>query len=380
VRLIMMLGIAFLSTQGSFKATAAEGLVIGADTKLKYDSNIFKVIDKTSDIIFVVSPQVSYAGAYGKHNATFGYEGDYALYRENSEVNYTNHTLSGGLSLSLTQKWRTVVGLQYFDRVEQPGTNNRILIGDSEYTQFERKQFNLTNTYGNANSMGRIVVKYNNNSINYTNNNQEFRDRTINDLISSFYYRFGANTQLVLEVRLSDSNANRKDLADFSFKQRSYLGGIVWKATANTEGTFLVGHQSSDFKNPKIESLSGLSYFADVEWSPNENSSVKFGLSRTVRESSARELTGLDTSAYSFVWYNKLKNRFSLNANITHRLDRFGSGAIRKDTTNIVSFAITYDAFEWLDIFSEIGFANRNSDLREFTYDSRNITIGFIVR
>lgn len=354
-----------------------EGLGFGVDTQLIYDDNIFREQDKESDTILQVAPVVGYVGLYGKHKIKAGYKGEYALFTENSDVNYTNHAAQADLDLSLTSKWSTKLGFRYLDKVEEPGTNNRELNDALDFTKYDALRANLETAYGTKDSIGQIVFKYARQTFNYRNNSQEYRDRTTDDVTGTFFWRVAPKSRVIFELRNAESSADNMTGVNQSFSQTSYLTGVTWEATAKTEGSLRIGYQDTQFDNPLIADLDGLSYFVDVDYKPDSDSLINVALSRTTRDNAELVLAGLETTDYAISWKNQLANNTDIKLEYNYRKDNFGGGASsRQDDTHRIRGKLSYEAYEWLLVYTNLDYMSRDSDNVIYEFDNSRVSLG----
>ena len=358
----------------------SEGVELELDLRTVFDDNVFRVNDGVSDTIFELSPTASYTGLYGKHQFTAEYEGEYAIFTDNSDINYNNHKANAQLDLSITSKWSAELELQYLDRIEEAGVNNNVLEGATEFTNFDSTKARIQTAYGTDDAPGQAVLSYTKQDFNYSGNNQSFRDRTIDDITGTFYYRVAPKSRAIFEVRSADVQSDSVFGFNQSFEQISYLTGLTWKATAKTEGSLRVGYQDTDYDNPLIADLDGLSYFGDIDWRPDTDSIVNIALSRTARDNAELVLAGLETTDFEISWKNQLRNRLSLKLLYNYRKDEFGSGrGERSDDTNRAQILLTYQSLRWLEIFTEYEYRSRDSDDEIYQFDNNQFSIGVII-
>lgn len=360
--------------------TQIEGAAFEFNSQIVHDDNIFRVQDKESDTFIKLSPTFAYKGLYGKHQLTTAYEGDYALYTNNSSVNYNNHKAMANLELGLTSKWNMSLGLLYLNQVEQPGINNQVLNDVNEFNQFSRTRFNIRTAYGRTSSTGQLVFNFARHNYDYKNNNQAYRDRSQSDVSGTFYWRIAPKSRMIFEVRAADVNSDNTLGFNQTFEQLSYLTGVTWEATGKTEGAIRVGYQDTNYENPLIADLDGLSYFADIDWRPDTNSIVTLALSRTARDNPELVLAGLETTDFSLRYETPIIGNFDLAVKYSYRNDKFGGGSsARSDKTNAIKGEISYSAYSWLDVFVGLEHMMRNSENTIYEFDNNRISIGAIV-
>ena len=156
----------------------------------------------------------------------------------------------------------------------------------------------------------------------------------------------------------------------FDSKERRFLVGVTWEATAATSGTVKVGQIRKDFTSSIIKDFSGTGWDAIVQWAPQSYS--RFGLT-TVKEFG--ESTGLGdfilTKRYGANWTHDWNSRFTTIASITRAKDDFANGA-RNDTTDSFGFRVSYKVLRWLTLGGDLTNTDRDSNNAAFKY-KRNI-------
>lgn len=346
-------------------------------SEASYNDNIFGIEEKTSDTILAVIPQLVYKGEYGKHSFTSKYEGNYNVFSKNNDVNYFNHELESTVDLSHSTKWDSKIIADIAKRVELPGTNNQALTNVTEYNSLATYRLILQSSYGKRDSIGQLVFRYSRQNFNYKNNNQSYRDRSTDELRGTFFWRFAPKSRAQFQLRHSKVSSDQELSFNQTATQNSMLAGLEWEATSKTQGSVLVGYQNTNFDNPLIESISGLSYFLDVDYLPDSTSKLNLSLSRTTRDNATVIVGGLETTDLAASWKSKIKQRMYVDAKLILRNDKFiGINDSRKDDNVELAVEFGYAAYRWLDLYSSFKRLNRNSDLNTFEFDNNQLSIG----
>lgn len=375
---LMACAIALSFPYCAFAQQAPIGFSAEAALAAGTDSNVLRLSDnETSDTILEVAPQLNFVELYGKHRFEAKYEGDYVRFSDFDSLNYSDHRATLNAKLEHTTRFRTEFTYKYEDIVELPGINNSVTQALEEYNQVDQQNLTAKMTYGRNDAAGQGVFRYDHRKRDYTNNNQDFRDYTLNRVIATFYYRISPNTRLLLEA--SDSNLSY-DTNTFNPGSiyKNYLIGAEWRPSAKTRGIIKVGQQDQDFDRPEFSDISGLAYYLDIFWQPNTYSLIQIGASRATRESSEIGVGSFVVSDFTVKVQHELTSRLSVNAFYTYGED----DVVLSDNVNLkrqhLEFKLLHENNKWFDSFIGLEYFTRDSDESVYSIKTNQITVGII--
>lgn len=356
-----------------------QGFTPSVEINLLQDSNIYRTADEIDDTIASVAPKFAYNQLYGKQAVGVLYKGEYTNFSDSNNLNYANHDIAVKALLDHSYSLSSEFAVNYQDKIEQPGTNNAVTSQLGEFTQRSTKGVSAKVFYGAKQSKGQIVASYVQRKLRYKNNNQEFRDYDNDKLIGTFFYRVAPKTRILLEASAAnldyDSNLN----FDYSSKQKSYLAGVEWNATAITSSVFKIGYQDVDYANSLISDLSGLSYFLDMFWKPNTYTLFKVGASRAARESAEQSVGGYLSNEFSLGVEHEFTRRTQLSVGYQYIEYDFNYSQSRKDELQDISVTLKYQSKHWLQLQVGFDLIERESSSQLYDFDARVINAGVVL-
>ncbi|WP_289029404.1 outer membrane beta-barrel protein [uncultured Paraglaciecola sp.] len=367
--LSMALVLALLS--GRVLAQSRQGLIIDGTIVASFDDNVFRSNVEESDRVIQFTPTISLNGLYGKHNFAFEYVGDFAQYSENSDFNYFQHNFNGFALLDINRTINAQFNLFYQDKIEKPGVNSSLLDDDAEeFNEYTITGLNAALFYGTKRSLGQLVLIFDVNNRDYSNNSQEFRDVDSSAITARFFYNLGDKTRLLLEAGTGDYDYIQNETTiDRSNSELELLAGVTWEATAKTSGVFRVGYKNKEYNSDQFKTISGLSYFFNVEWQPTSYTSFSLGSTKNPNESAQINEGGLFRTTYSIEAQHEITSRTNFLTEYKFYKDEVALfEGNRTDEREEFSVGVGFIINRWLD--SKVGYRylNRTSELDTFNY------------
>ncbi|MBL4630154.1 MAG: outer membrane beta-barrel protein [Paraglaciecola sp.] len=356
-----------------------EGFAPSVTVNLLQDNNVYRTTDEISDSITSVAPTFVYNELYGKQAIKAQYKGDYAFFSDNSSLNYFNHDLLVMALLDHSYSLSSVFTAKYQNKIEQPGTTNALTSLLTEFNQRSIAELSSKVLYGAQKSKGQIVASYAQSKFRYENNNQEFRDYDREKIAGTFFYRIAPKTRFLLEANMVNLDYINNTNFDFSSKQKSYLAGVEWNATAVTSSVFKIGYQDVAYVNDVISDLSGLSYFLDMFWKPNTYSLVKIGASRAARESAEQSLGGFLSNEYDLDVEHEFTRRTKLSVSYQYIEYDFDNNQSRKNKSQNISITLKYQSKRWLQMHIGYEVIKRESTSQQYEFDARVVNAGLVM-
>jgi len=367
-----------LLLQSPVRAEERQGLLLNAGLSVLSDSNITRTADEISDKSAIFSPQLQFLSNVGQHKFVFDYQGDFAVYNDNSQYNYNDHELKLGAIFDHSYRINSEFKLGYQNKVEEPGSNSAQTQLSEEFNELTRKSALAKFYYGTSASNGQFVLGVDHNQQRYTNNQQSYRDLDRNKFTSTFFYRMAPKTRLLLEASVAKINYVEVSLFGAPTSDENlYLAGVEWEATAITSGTFKIGYQKKDYENERFNDIDGLSYFLDMIWKPNTYTTIKMGAERSTSESAEQDIGGFISTGYSFSLEHALSERTQLNTKYQHDKSDLTFAQNRTDKRKRITVGITHSLRTWLDINLNYGYLARssNDEIYDFSSDTVELSL-----
>jgi len=349
--------------QSSLLAEERQGLLLNAGLSVVSDSNITLSSDEVSDKSAIFSPQIQYLSNINKYQFEFDYQGDFAVYNNNSQYNYNDHGISVSALTDHSVRVNSEFTLGYQKKIEEPGSSNAVFSLNNEFNQITSKSVLAELYYGTSVSSGQFVFGLAHDQRRYSNDEQRFRDMDKTSLSSTFFYRMASNTRLLLEANMGTNDYTQvTQFTDRSSNDTRYLAGIEWEATAATSGIFKLGYQSKKFDDERSENLSGLSYLVGLTWQPNAFNKVTAGVDRSTDESAQQDIAGSTNTSYSLTLEHAVTPLTSLNVRYDKYKSAYRFEQNSTDTRKRFEMGIAHSLQPWLYINLDYRHLTRNSN------------------
>lgn len=352
------------------------GVIASAELLFANDSNVQKNAFGVEDSYFGLAPEIEYRNFIGKHELTLGYEGEYRQFSDLDNLNFNNHLVNAGVSLDHSLRFKSEFTATFEDAREDPAQVNSGLAQLSEFTKFERTMLSADVIYGTEDSKGQFVNSFELGSVEYTNNEQSFRNLSSLGAIVQFFYRLAPNTRAVIEVSSFDFEYSEvPTLFDQSSNQTSTMLGIEWRASEQLFTTILLGHQKKKFNDEMFGNIEGLTYALNLNWFPTIATDLTVVAFKTASESAIRGFGGTLNTSLNIALEHRISEKNSIYSNYIYAKNEFN---IRSDVNNSFQFGIQYRAKNWMDLKLEYVFEERDSGFESFNFNSNVVRLSFI--
>ena len=243
-------------------------------------------------------------------------------------------------------------------------TDRTISTGPDKY---DNTGANALLAYGANGAAGRVELEAGTIKRHYTNNRATtfLSDRSNDTAAARFFVRVAPKTSLVFEAR-QDKFDYESPISLFDSKEKRFLAGVTWDATALTSGTVKVGRIRKNFDSPALKSYSGTGWEANVRWSPLTYSTFDFFTSKGFLEATGLGNFILD-KRYGAAWNHAWSSRVTSGVNYT-RSDDVYDGFNRNDKIDSLGFKINYKLTRWLTLGGEVAHTKRASNITAFEY------------
>ncbi len=349
-----------------------DGVAVYPWVDLSYgrDSNLFLTrLAPTSSNITTLAPGLKLVARSKATTFTFDYTSRSAKYESSRADNYSDYHLGGIGEFVFNSRTGLRLGGDYNKGHDPRGSTDRGISAKPDV--FSNSGLNGLFAYGGNEASGRIELDAGSYNKRYKNNRATTigSDRDTTNFGGRFFARFTPKTSFLVEAR-QDKFDYKSATSSFDSKERRFLVGVTWEATAATSGTVKVGQIRKDFTSSIIKDFSGTGWDAIAQWAPQSYS--RLGLT-TVKEFG--ESTGLGdfilTKRYGVNWTHDWNSRFTTVASASRAKDDFANGA-RNDTTDSFGVRINYKVQRWLTLGGELINTDRDSNNAAFKY-KRNI-------
>ncbi len=365
-------------TEGPRGAEVADGVVLFPYGNLSYgkDDNLFlSSTSRTSSAFWLTNPgfKLMTRGEVGKF--ILDYDAKFAHYNTSREDDYRDQRLNGTADLVATGSLGFRVSALYARGHDARGSTDRSISIEPDI--YESSGASALVAFGANGATGRIELEGGAYKRHYTNNRAttSLSDRGNDTAAARFFVRVAPKTSLVIEAR-QDEFDYESPASLFDSKERRYLAGITWEATALTSGTVKVGQIRKDFALAAIKDYSGTGWEANIRWAPLTYSIVDLASSKSFLEA-----TGLGNFILqkrgAVSWNHAWNSRLTTGVSYSHADDNY-IGFPRNDRIDSFGLKLSYRLFQGLTVGGEFSHAKRESNIGVFEYKKNVylITVG----
>lgn len=348
--------------------TLTEGVALYPFMNFSYgrDNNLFLTnTNRKSTDVATYNPGLKLEATGRASKFGLSYDLIMGRYRNSSADNYTDYNASATGEFVFTQSMGLKLALDYNKLHDPRGSTDRGIAGEAD--EYRSVGPSALFAYGANDAIGRIEVEAGTTDRRYLNNRTTTvgSDRDTDNVAGRFFFRVAPKTSLILEAR--ESKLDYKQLTSLQdSKERRYLFGVTWDATAATSGTVKLGRIRKDFAASTRRDFSSSGWEANIAWKPLSYSKVDLFTTKTFAES-----TGLGdftlSKRYGASWTHGWNSRFSTIASISRTDDDF-IGNVRADKIDSVGLKLNYKLMRWLTVGGELTNTSRDSNNSIFNY------------
>ena len=340
------------------------GLSVGRDDNLFLSSS-----NKTSSTVYSLAPGLKLQARRQDSVFTLDYSGLASQYQQSRADDFYDFRLGGTGEFVMSSRAGLRLLVEHIEGHDGRGSTDRSTAGTPD--KYRNFGGNVLFAYGGNEARGRFEFEAGDYLKTYLNNRAStfLSDRNTYSFAGRFFGRFATRTWFLVEARSTNLNyVSPISLADS--REKRYLAGVTWDATAATSGTIKVGRIRKDFDSSRVADFSGTGWDASVQWTPLAYSRVGFFAVKDFNES-----TGVGdfilSKRYGVNWAHDWNSRLTTIANLNRRKDDFINGS-RNDTTDNIGFKLNYKLHRWLILGGEYTNADRTSNNSIYRY-KRNI-------
>ena len=355
-------------TEGPRGAEVTDGVVLYPYGNLIFgkDDNLFlSNTNKRASNFTIVNPGFRLLTKSEIGQFSVDYDAKLAHYNTSRDDDYRDQRLAGTAELVASSSLGFRLGALYAQGHDPRGSTDRTI--STEPDKYDNTGANALVAYGANGAAGRVELEAGTYKRHYTNNRATtfLSDRSNDTAAARFFVRVAPKTSLVFEAR-QDKFDYESPISLFDSKEKRFLAGVTWDATALTSGTVKVGRIRKNFDSPALRSYSGTGWEANVRWSPLTYSTFDFFTSKGFLEATGLGNFILD-KRYGAAWNHAWSSRVTSGVTYT-RADDVYDGFNRNDKVDSLGFKVNYKLTRWLTLGGEVAHTKRDSNITAFEY------------
>lgn len=304
---------------------------------MQYNDNIFAEESNTvDDFITVISPQLLMRSDWNRHMLEFSGGADIARYIDNSREDYEHYNVGARGRVDVLRDTHLRAGVNYQALTEERGSPDDARgINPTEYSV-------LTPSIGAFHRFNRVSLDVDGRlaRLDYENTrtstgiiDNQGRDRKRYEAAFRAGYEIIPQYEAFLRVTLNRIRYDEAvDRLGFDRDSDGYeiVAGTRIDLTGILFGDVFAGYRSQNYDDPRLRTVSGLSFGGELTWNVTGLTTVKASLSRTVEETTLSGASGfLSTTVGGSIDHELLRNLL-VGARLSYTLNDY-EGIARED-------------------------------------------------
>lgn len=342
-----------------------------------YDDNVYATSSNTTyDWITTTTPGIKLMMPFRAHKVEAEYRAVIKNYWDYTSENITDHyaAVLGDF------KFGSLVGLKLGDKFTR-GHEPRSSSGSGQIEEYNKNAANAALSYVFADRF-KVEAGYTRTSWDFTQPENNFRDRS-EDLIATYlYYRFLPKTSAFVEFDFKNVVFEQKT-ANLDNKVYTPLLGLTWEISEMTRGTVKGGYLFKEYETGNNQNIDTWTASVELDQAFTDRASLKLVGLRDVNESNTRGTSYFTTTGAFAEYTHKLAYKLSAVVRGSYGEDDYsnavGSGPERHDKTILYGVGLKYQMREWLEFALNYNHLDRNSniDSRDLNDNTTSLTVNF---
>lgn len=315
-----------------------------------YDDNFRETANEESSWVTTISPTFVLAAQdrLNVYKLTYNFSSD--TFHSSQDDNNTDHHLDADAHMEFNARNRLDLNVGY-DRVEDVAGTETNGINDKYHT------YNIGGVYGLGAESATLNFelganhewkRYDNKQLDGGGNRlNEGLERDTTSLSGTAFYRIGAKTRALVEVRFNDYDYILGS-STLDSESMAYLVGVTWDATAKTSGMAKIGYEDKDFDNAARTDTDNTMWEIGATWQPRSYSSFTLNTRRGTDEGSESAEDYIETTRTSLSWDHDWSSFLSSEASYSYTDEEYEGG--RQDETDEFALGLNYDLRRWVSV------------------------------
>ena len=334
--------------------------------------------DQSDDTLFV-GLDLKYRGLIkSRHLYEVGASIASEEYDELTSLDTENREFTAAVRLDMTEKLKADLYSSYAERDDSRGTTATRLLDPEELNdEYEETTYGGRITIGRRSNPLQIVIGAEQSDIDFTNNDQDQRDRDDDRLLAGLYFNVSPVTSLFISGEQTDIDYESSTSAEFDSRNTEVVLGVGWEPSYGSSLLLQIGNIEKSFDNSDFADEDTESYLGKFTWLPNDVSTLNFYASKTYEESVDLEspliesvLTGVSL-AHSFT--------HALRGQAYYNFIEDDLISVRQDEITDYGIGLFYDINRWIEIGATWARTERDSTDLDAVYNSELFSVSLAI-
>lgn len=359
------------------------------------DNIYYSQLNKVDDLVFHVKPEMTIQSDWKRHALGFAFDGDFQSFASRSSEDKKNYALSADGRFDVLRNSFAHAKWSYANQYENRGVATSVFGDPSRgFSALKPTSYQTMDAaVGYEHKWNRIRLNLDNDAvhIHYENGiapvtyaiiqNDQTRSRLRNETSLRFGYELTPSYEAFVKAGYNFIDYDSQFGADGY--QRSSIGyrgvaGIALDFTGKLTGDIYVGYQLQDYKDIRLNTVSGMTGGVGLKWSPSGLTTIQTKIDRVISETVQGSVSGVLSSVAGVTVDHELLRNIILSANAGYMINDYQGGNQRKENIYSAGFNAKYLLNRHFFVKSGFSMSNRSSNIANTNYDynSAYITLG----
>ncbi len=331
--------------------------------------------DEQEDTSWSIVPVLKYRGAIrNRHVYELGVSAATETFDELEELDSDTLNYNAALRLDMTEKLKVDLYGNHAKSSDTRGaTGARLLQPGEANDEYEETAFGGRVTLGRRTNPLQLVLGAQQGDLDFTNNNQDARDRTDQRIHGGVYVNISPRTSFFLNAGQTTIDYAEDGSAGFDSTNTDINLGVGWEPSYTTSLLLQAGTIEKSYDTHSFDDQDTNSYLGKLSWLPTEFTSLNMYTSRTFEETTDRsspvtvsDLVGLSMD-HAFT--------DSIRGQVYFNLIDDDLVNVRQDETTDYGVGLFYDFNRYLSLGASWSRTDRSSTDPAADYDSDAFSI-----
>ncbi|MGI9319000.1 MAG: outer membrane beta-barrel protein [bacterium] len=285
---------------------------------------------------------------------------------------------AAALRLDMTSKLKADLYTSYADSEDSRGvTATRLLDLDTLNDEYKEITHGARVTIGRRTNPVQVVIGAERSDIDFTNNDQDQRDREDEQFLAGLYLNLSPRTSIYLLGDHTDIDYESTVSGEFDSENTQLSLGVGWEPSYSTSLLLQLGNIEKSFEQSGFEDQDTESYLGKFTWLPSDLSTLNLYASQTYEESVDLNAPVIESILSGISFGHRFSDSIRGQAYLNYIEDDLIN--VRQDEITDFGIGLFYNIRRWLQIGATWARTERESTDPEATYDSELLSLSLII-
>jgi len=362
-------------------------LLPSVDVTVENNDNVYLQADgaEVESTITRIAPSLYLTGDMGAVKWNANYRAEQGSYSKDEDDNYLDQNINVAAGFEINARNQIDVNAAFNSAHEARGAGSAegaAALNLIEPDQFSETTAGLKYTFGTESSKANIFASADSYQKRFDDNedkagakiSNENRDHNKVTGLVGVNLNLSTATKAIFEVSQASVTYEENSADNREGDTLKVLAGMSWDITGKTTGEVKIGSATRDFKNSDEDSVTRLSWAANLTWEPMTYSTVALYSAQSNNETNG--LGNYIANSYTQVsWDHSFSTFVSAGIEASRSADTY-VGATRQDETVSYGLNVTYSPKAWLDVKATLNQAERDSNDDALDYSGQILGLG----